>query len=140
VFDYLDYLIYCINRSLIIGLKIARNFILITLHTFKLQLGCASILNLNRMAEQKRNLLLTKTALGIYVSFTATLLAVSPNIESLIVRGKTDTDKANLRDALAIVFAVVGATGAMAGRNSAGGVYTPKYFPGEDPEDSEKPL
>lgn len=92
------------------------------------------------MANLNRNLLLTKTALGIYISFTATIIAVSPNIENLITRGKTDAEKANLRDGLAIVFAIVGSTGALAGRHNAGGVYTPKYFPGEDPEDSEKPL
>lgn len=92
------------------------------------------------MSQSKRNLFSTKTALGIYISFAATIIAVSPNIESLLTRGKTDTDKANLRDTLAIVFAIVGSTGGLTGRHSAGGVYTPKYFPGEDPEDSNNTL
>lgn len=90
------------------------------------------------MPQTKRNLLLTKTAIGVYVSLCATILAVSPNIESLIIRGKTDTDKAILRDYFAIVIGTVGSIGALAGRYQAGGVYTPKYLPGEDP--IEQPL
>lgn len=81
----------------------------------------------------KRNLLFTKTALGVYVSLCATILAVSPSIESLITRGKTDTDKAILRDYFAIAISTIGAIGTLAGRYHAGGTYTPKYFPGEDP-------
>jgi hypothetical protein len=81
----------------------------------------------------KRNLLLTKTALGVYVSLCATILAISPNVESLITRGRTDTDKAILRDYFAICIGTVGAIGTLAGRYYAGGTYTPKYLPGEDP-------
>lgn len=82
---------------------------------------------------RKRNLLTTKTALGVYISLCATILAVSPNIEGLLTRGKNDTDKANLRDGLAIVIATVSAIGTMIGRYGAGGTYTPKYLPGDDP-------
>ena len=82
----------------------------------------------------KRNLLTTKTALGVYVSICATLLAVSPNIESLIARGKTDIAKADIRDTIAIVTGIVGAIGTLAGRHSTGDTYTPKYLPGQDPE------
>lgn len=85
------------------------------------------------MPQSKRNLLLTKTAIGVYVSLCATILAVSPNIESLISRGKSDADKAVLRDYFAIAISAIGAIGTLAGRYQAGGTYTPKYIPGEDP-------
>ena len=85
------------------------------------------------MPQSKRNLLFTKTAIGVYVSLCATILAVSPNIESLVGRGKSDTDKAILRDYFAIVISAIGAVGTLIGRYDAGGTYTPKYLPGEDP-------
>lgn len=81
----------------------------------------------------KRNLFLTKTAIGIYITFLSSLVAVSPNIESLLTRGKSDTDRANYRDAIAIVVGIAGASLALFGRYDAGGVYTPKYLPGDDP-------
>lgn len=86
------------------------------------------------MPQSKRNLLLTKTAIGVYVSFFSLAVAVSPNIEALITRGKTDADKANLRDLIAIVVGTFSALGTLAARYDAGGVYTPKYLPGDDPE------
>jgi hypothetical protein len=86
------------------------------------------------MPQTKRNLLLTKTAIGVYVSLCATILAISPNIENLISRGKSDTDKANIRDGIAIVVSAIGAVSTLIGRYDAGGVYTPKYIPGEDPD------
>lgn len=89
------------------------------------------------MPQSKRNLLLTKTAIGIYISFCSTLVAVAPNIENLISRGKTELDKANIRDvtviAVAAIGAIGGAIGSFAGRYHAGGTYTPKYLPGENP-------
>lgn len=85
------------------------------------------------MSQTKRNLLLTKTALGVYVSLCATILAVSPNIESLISRGKNDADKSIIRDYFAIVISIVGAASTLIGRYDAGGTYTPKYIPGSDP-------
>lgn len=83
--------------------------------------------------QQKRNLFLTKTALGAYIALSATLTAVSPNIEGLLTRGKSDIEKMNTRDWFAIVTAVAGVLGTLAGRYDAGGTYTPKYLPGEDP-------
>jgi hypothetical protein len=88
----------------------------------------------------KRNLLFTKTAIGCYVSLCATILAVSPNIESLIIRGKSDTDKAVLRDYFAIVIGTIGAVGTLIGRYQAGGTYTPKYLPGQDEIPTIPPL
>lgn len=81
----------------------------------------------------KRNLFLTKTALGAYIALFATLTAVSPNIEGLLARGKTDAQKADIRDYFAIVTALIGMSSTLAGRYAAGGTYTPKYLPGEDP-------
>lgn len=92
------------------------------------------------MSTTKRNLFFTKTALGVYISLCATILAVSPNIESLITRGKTDTDKAILRDYFAIVISAIGSLGTLAGRYYAGGTYTPRYLPGEDIVSNVKPL
>jgi hypothetical protein len=80
----------------------------------------------------KRNLFLTKTAIGIYMTFLSSLVAISPNIESLITRGKSESDKANVRDTIAIVVGLIGATTALVGRYSAGGVYTPDGMPGDD--------
>lgn len=85
------------------------------------------------MPQSKRNLLLTKTAIGVYLSLCATILAVSPNIESLISRGKSDIDKANIRDSFAIALGTISAIGTLIGRYQAGGTYTPKYLPGDDP-------
>jgi hypothetical protein len=82
----------------------------------------------------KRNLFLTKTAIGVYLSLLATVSAIAPNIESLLTRGKSDNDKMNARDYIAIVVAINGAIVSLFGRYNAGGVYTPKYLPGEDPE------
>jgi hypothetical protein len=81
----------------------------------------------------KRNLLLTKTAIGAYISLLATLTAVAPNIEGLISRGKSDNEKMNIRDAFAIILGITSAVGTLVGRYDAGNVYTPKYLPGEDP-------
>lgn len=92
------------------------------------------------MSQPKRNLLLTKTAIGAYLSICATVLAVSPNLENIISRGKSDLDKANIKDAFAIVVGVVGSIGTLVGRYQAGGTYTPKYLPGEDPAPLIPPL
>lgn len=81
----------------------------------------------------KRNLFLTKTVLGAYISLLATLTAVAPNIESLLTRGKSEADKMTVRDWFAIATAVAGTMGTLIGRYDAGNVYTPKYLPGEDP-------
>ena len=91
------------------------------------------------MNQTKRNLLLTKTAIGVYVSLCATILAVSPNIENLVSRGKSDVEKSNIRDGFAIVIGVIGAVGTLIGRYSAGGTYTPTRFPGEDQDVNKLP-
>ena len=91
------------------------------------------------MNQDKRNLFLTKTAVGVYVSLCATILAISPNIENLISRGKSDVDKSNIRDGFAIVIGIVGAVGTLIGRYSAGGTYTPTHFPGEDRDVNKLP-
>lgn len=87
-----------------------------------------------------RNLFFTKTAIASYISFLSLCTAVSPNIEALLTRGKTPAQQANSRDWIAIFVGTCGALGTLAARYDTGGVYTPKYFPGEDPEDAEKPL
>ena len=79
-----------------------------------------------------RNLLLTKTAMGCYVSLAATFIAVSPSIESLLSRGKTDTEKANTRDLIAIAIGIIGGAGTLTGRYKVGDVYTPALIPGRD--------
>lgn len=84
---------------------------------------------------RKRNLLLTKTAMGAYVSLIATLIAISPSIEGILTRGKSDVDKANTRDAIAIAVGIIGSIGTLIGRHSVGDVYTPKSFPGRDKTD-----
>lgn len=81
-----------------------------------------------------RNLFFTKTAIATYVSFLSLMTAVSPNIEALVTRGKTDTEKANLRDLIAIVVGTFSALATLVARYDAGGVHTPKYLPGNDPE------
>lgn len=91
------------------------------------------------MNQTKRNLLLTKTAIGVYVSLCATILAVSPNIENLLTRGKSDAEKSNIRDGFAIVIGVVGAVGTLIGRYGAGGTYTPNYLPGQDQDINKIP-
>jgi hypothetical protein len=83
--------------------------------------------------SSNRNLLLTKTAVGAYISLLATLTAVAPNIEGLLARGKSEADKMSIRDWFAIATAVAGTMGTLIGRYDAGNVYTPKYLPGEDP-------
>lgn len=85
------------------------------------------------MPHTKRNLFLTNTAIGVYVSFMGTILAVAPNIEGLASRGKSDTQKANIADWVAIGTGAVGAVATLVGRYNAGGTYTPKYLPGDDP-------
>lgn len=91
------------------------------------------------MNQTKRNLLLTKTAIGVYVSLCATILAVSPNIENLLTRGKSDVEKSNIRDGFAIVIGVIGAVGTLIGRYNAGGTYTPNYLPGQDADINKLP-
>lgn len=91
------------------------------------------------MKDDKRNLLLTKTAIGAYVSLCATLLAVSPNIENLLTRGKSDAEKSAIRDYIAIIVGVVGTVGTLVGRYSAGGTYTPNYLPGDDQDINKLP-
>jgi hypothetical protein len=81
----------------------------------------------------KRNLFLTKTALGVYISLIGLFTAVSPNIEALLSRGKTDTEKMNIRDWFAIVVGTTGAASTLLGRYLAGGCYTPKGVIGADP-------
>lgn len=81
----------------------------------------------------KRNLFLTKTALGSYLALIATFTAVAPNVEGLMSRGKSDTEKMNIRDAFAIALGIISTVGTLVGRYDAGNVYTPKYLPGADP-------
>jgi hypothetical protein len=85
------------------------------------------------MPQPKRNLFLTNTAIGVYVSFMGLILAVAPNIEALATRGKTDTEKASIADICAIATGTIGAIATLVGRYNAGGVYTPRYLPGDDP-------
>jgi hypothetical protein len=85
------------------------------------------------MPQSKRNLFLTNTAIGVYVSLTGLILAVAPNIEALAGRGKDATQKANIADICAIATGTVGAIATLVGRYQAGGTYTPKYLPGDDP-------
>lgn len=81
----------------------------------------------------KRNLFLTKTAIGSYIALCATLTAVAPNVEGILTRGRSEPDKLNIRDGFAIVVSFIGLTSTLLGRYQAGNVYTPKYLPGEDP-------
>jgi hypothetical protein len=87
------------------------------------------------MQPDKRNLFLTKTAIGVYVSFAALWLGIAPNVEGLITRNQTEKGRLNTRDYIAIITGVVGAIGTLAARYDAGGTYTPKYLPGDDPLD-----
>ena len=79
-----------------------------------------------------RNLLLTKTAIGCYISFIATMIAVSPNIESLLTRGKSEVEAQSSRDKLAIVVAIAGTISTLMGRYNIGDTYTPRGLPGRD--------
>ena len=72
--------------------------------------------------------------MGAYVSLIATLIAISPSIEGILTRGKSDIDKQNTRDGIAIVVGIVGSIGTLIGRYKVGDVYTPKYIPGSDIE------
>lgn len=85
------------------------------------------------MPQTKRNLFLTSTAIGVYVSVLGLLLAVAPNVQSIASRGKDDTQKANIADMVAIATGTIGAVATLIGRYNAGGTYTPKYIPGDDP-------
>jgi hypothetical protein len=79
-----------------------------------------------------RNLFLTTTALGIYVTLCSTFVSISPDVKSFLSRNKTPDRQADITDILAIATGVIGATGAMIGRYNAGGVYTPNGIPGKD--------
>lgn len=85
------------------------------------------------MPQPKRNLFLTKTAVACYLSFCATATLIAPKVEAILIRGKTETEKLNIRDSFAIAVGVIGAVGTLIGRYDAGGTYTPKYLPGDDP-------
>lgn len=80
-----------------------------------------------------RNLFLTRTAIGAYISIIALFTSVAPNIEGLISRGKSESEKMNVRDWIAIALGITGTTGTLMGRYLAGNVYTPKGIPGVDP-------
>lgn len=81
----------------------------------------------------KRNLLFTKTAIATYVSLCSLLIAVSPNIEALASRKATPDQKANTRDWIALGVGVASAVGTLLARYGAGGTYTPRGIPGDDP-------
>ena len=85
------------------------------------------------MPQSKRNLFLTNTAFGVYISFLSLIIAIAPNVTSLVSRGKTDIQKANIVDIIAITTGTAGAIATLIGRYNAGGTYTPKYLPGDDP-------
>lgn len=80
-----------------------------------------------------RNLLLTKTALGVYIMLLSTLITVSPKIEAMIKRNASEANRANYIDLISIVVSCSGSIIAAVGRYQAGGTYTPKYLPGIDP-------
>lgn len=79
-----------------------------------------------------RNLFLTNTALGIYITLCGVFVTVSPRIESLLSRNVEPSKKADITDIIGILTSVAGATGALIGRYRAGGVYTPDIMPGAD--------
>lgn len=87
-----------------------------------------------------RNLFFTKTAIATYISFLGLCTALSPNVESLLTRGKTPAEQANLRDWVAIFVGTFGALGTLAARYDAGGVHTPKYLLGRDEIPTVPPL
>lgn len=82
-----------------------------------------------------RNLFLTRTAIGAYISIIALFTSISPNIEALISRGKSESQKMDIRDWFAIALGITGTTSTLIGRYLAGNVYTPKGIPGIDPPD-----
>jgi hypothetical protein len=86
-----------------------------------------------------RNLFLTTTAMGIYVTLCSTFVSISPDVKSYLARNKTPDRQADITDILAIATGVIGATGAMIGRYNAGGVYTPNGIPGKDKVQSIPP-
>lgn len=90
--------------------------------------------------SRTRNLFFTKTAIGVYVSLLSLGIAVSPNIEALLTRGKNDTESANLRDLIAITVGTFSALGTLIARYDAGGVYTPNGLPGQDKIPNIEPL
>lgn len=85
------------------------------------------------MPQTKRNLFLTSTAVGVYISAMALVLSIAPNIEGLAARGKDANQKANIADWVAIGTGTIGAIATLIGRYNAGGTYTPKGIPGDDP-------
>jgi hypothetical protein len=88
---------------------------------------------LSKMKEKlTRNLFLTSTALGIYVTLCGVFVSVSPRVESLLSRNSAPSKKADIADIVGILTSVAGATGALIGRYRAGGVYTPDIMPGAD--------
>jgi hypothetical protein len=79
-----------------------------------------------------RNLFLTTTAMGVYMTLCSTFVSISPDVKSYLARNKPPDRQANITDILAIATGVIGAVGAMIGRYNAGGVYTPNGIPGKD--------
>lgn len=84
------------------------------------------------MRQRKQNLLLTKTALGVYLSICGTSIAIAPNIQNLLSRNKTEAQKTVIADYAGIAIVVVGSIATIIGRYQAGGTYTPKGLPGQD--------
>lgn len=85
------------------------------------------------MPGSKRNLFFTSTAAGVYLSILGLLIAIAPNIQSIASRGKDATQKADIADLVAIATGTLGAVATLIGRYNAGGTYTPKGIPGDDP-------
>jgi hypothetical protein len=79
-----------------------------------------------------RNLFLTTTAIGIYLTLCGVFVSAAPNIRSLLSRNQSLDKQADIADVIAIATGVVGAAGALIGRYNAGGVYTPNGLPGKD--------
>jgi hypothetical protein len=79
-----------------------------------------------------RNLFLTTTAIGIYLTLCGVFVSAAPNIRSLLSRNQAPDKQADIADVIAIATGLVGATGALIGRYNAGGVYTPNGLPGKD--------
>lgn len=83
-----------------------------------------------------RNLFLTKTVLGLLGTLISLYIAISPNVESIILRRISDkTSKQDFSDVSNIVVGILGTIGAsisIYGRYSVGDVYTPKGVPGRD--------
>jgi len=87
------------------------------------------------MATRNRNLFLTKTLLGVYISLLSFFVEIAPNVENILTRrATTERDRSDIKDAIAIVLALSGAITTAIGRYQAGGVYTPKGLPGGDRE------